>query len=63
MTRPPEKLETINQTIITQNNMKLVLPIIIQNYKTYFITKEKLVGLQNIITIYNKEINHVPSKK
>jgi hypothetical protein len=55
MTRPPE-LELINKSVIAENNIKLALPVIIQNYKTYFATKEKLIGLQNIITTYNQEI-------
>ena len=57
MTRPPE-LELINKSVIAENNIKLALPVIIQNYKTYFATKEKLIGLQNIITTYNQEIKN-----
>ncbi|MEF1204312.1 hypothetical protein [Photobacterium damselae] len=58
MIPPPEKLELINPDIIKENNIKLALPIIIKNYKTYFMTKEKLIGLQNIIKTYNEEHSH-----
>ena len=57
MTRPPE-LELISKSVIAENNIKLALPVIIQNYKAYFATKEKLIGLQNIITTYNQEIKN-----
>lgn len=58
MIPPPNQLEKISNEVIKDNNIKLALPIIIQNYKTYFETREKLIGLQNIISTYNREIEN-----
>ncbi|MDD9174499.1 hypothetical protein PVK63_06390 [Aliivibrio sp. S2TY2] len=58
MIAPPEQLQLIEPDIIKKNNLDLALPIITNNYKTYFITREKIVGLQNLIRIYNKEISN-----
>lgn len=63
MIAPPEQLQLISPDIIKKGDIDLVLPIITHNYKTYFITREKLIGLQNLIRAYNKEISNGSHRK
>ncbi|GEK13220.1 hypothetical protein AFI02nite_12560 [Aliivibrio fischeri] len=58
MIPPPEQLQAISKETIKRNDIDLILPIITHNYKTYFITREKLIGLQQTIRTYNKEISN-----
>lgn len=59
MIPPPETLEELDLNVIEQNDLRLALPTITQNYKTYYQTKEKLLGLQNYINaLKNKDLNN-----
>ncbi|MEC4728848.1 hypothetical protein HWQ46_25365 [Shewanella sp. D64] len=58
MLKPANELAVISDEAIAQNRIDLALPIITQNYKAYFTLREKLIGLQNLITEFNQDKNH-----
>lgn len=55
MVPPPMQLEPIDNEVIEGGNLDLALPVIERNYKTYFHVAEQLNGLQQQITIQNKQ--------
>lgn len=51
----PEKLHVIPEEVIEQNRLDLALPIVVSNYKQFYLQREQLIGLQNTIREFNNE--------
>ncbi len=51
----PEKLHVIPEKVIEQNRLDLALPIVVSNYKQFYLQREQLIGLQNTIREFNNE--------
>ena len=49
----PEKLHVIPEKVIEQNRLDLALPIVVSNYKQFYLQREQLIGLQNTIREFN----------
>lgn len=58
MIAPPETLEEIEPEVVQRNDLRLALPTIARNYKTYHLAKEQLKGLQDYVnTLIDKDKN------
>lgn len=55
MLPPPQELEEIDIDTAKSNDLRLALPTISNNYKTYHLVKEQLIGLQHYVTILMKK--------
>lgn len=58
MIAPPVSLALISDEVMAQNRIDLALPVVTENYKTYFIIKTQLIGLQDLIKQFNQEQDH-----
>lgn len=58
MIAPPVSLALISDEVMAQNRIDLALPVVTENYKTYFTIKAQLIGLQELIQQFNQEQDH-----
>lgn len=60
MIPPPQELAEIEAVVVERNDLRLALPTISNNYKTYHLIRERLIGLQQYVNILmNKEKDDV----